>query len=320
VRSPTEETFNLFLRQRRVLSPLRYPGGKRRLAPYVAAALAENGLRPGLFVEPYAGGASVSLELLDLDLVDRVVLADADPMVTAFWKTAFEDKDWLCDRVANVSLDLATWRRMKHTNFRTRRNLALACLYLNRTSFNGSLHPSAGAIGGMAQDGDYLIDCRFPRDRLISRIQACAELKDRIDVLEPQDGMRTLRETRERARREQVSAFYYLDPPFWAKSGKLYRKSFYEPDHERLADALHWVSDKFLLSYDAAPEIVEMYSGHRGLTATEIDLLYTGTARSAGREIVISNLPKMPSETRLWRANEEWAQARKDARAGSRTS
>ncbi len=82
--------------------------------------------------------------------------------------------------------------------------------------------------------------------------------------------------------------FYYLDPPFWAKSERLYRKSFNEPDHERLAEALNWVTDKFLLSYDAAPEIIDLYSEHRNVTVTEIDLLYTGTARSAGREIVIS--------------------------------
>jgi DNA adenine methylase len=314
----TDKIFNLFLRRRRVLSPLRYPGGKRRLAPYIAAALAENGLRPGLFVEPYAGGASVALELLDFDLVDRVVLADADPMVSAFWQTAFHDNDWLCGRVASVSLNLRTWRRMKHTNFTTRRNLALACLYLNRTSFNGSLHPAAGAIGGAAQVSDYSVGCRFPRERLISRLRACATLKDRVDVLDPQDGMKTLREARERGRREAESVFYYLDPPFWAKSEKLYRKSFNEPDHERLAEALHWVTDKFLLSYDAAPEIVDLYSAHRNVRLAEIELLYTGTARSAGREIVISNLPTLPSETRLWRPNEEWSRARKTARAQAR--
>jgi len=54
----SQEIFDLFMSRRTVLSPLRYPGGKRRLAPYVAAALAENDLRPDLFVEPYAGGAA----------------------------------------------------------------------------------------------------------------------------------------------------------------------------------------------------------------------------------------------------------------------
>jgi DNA adenine methylase len=52
------------VQERVVLSPLRYPGGKRRLTPYLAAALTANDLEPDLFVEPFAGGASVALELL----------------------------------------------------------------------------------------------------------------------------------------------------------------------------------------------------------------------------------------------------------------
>src|ERR1700730_5477532 len=53
----------LDLGRRPVLSPLRYPGGKRRLVPYVASAIRANGLEPDVFVEPFAGGASVSLGL-----------------------------------------------------------------------------------------------------------------------------------------------------------------------------------------------------------------------------------------------------------------
>jgi DNA adenine methylase len=313
--SPSQDIFDLFLRRRTVLSPLRYPGGKRRLAPYVAAALAENDLRPGLFVEPYAGGASVALELLQFDLVDRVVLGDQDPVITAFWKTVVDDVDWLCQQVEEVDLDLATWERMKTARFRSRRSLALSCLYLNRTSFNGSLHRRAGPIGGKAQSSQYPIGCRFPRERLVKRLRACAAMADRIEVAQAQDAMQTLRETRARAHRDDRSVFFYLDPPFWSKSELLYRYSFYETDHERLADALHWVADPFLLSYDAAPEIVELYRGHRAATTAAIELLYTGSTRSAGRELVISNLPKLPTETRLWRRNAEWSDARKAARS-----
>src|SRR3954452_17628018 len=99
-----QEVFARFLRNRKVLSPLRYPGGKRRLAPYVAAALAANDLRPDLLVAPFAGGASVSLELLDSELVGHVALGDADPMVAAFWRTVFEDTDWLCRQVESIPL------------------------------------------------------------------------------------------------------------------------------------------------------------------------------------------------------------------------
>lgn len=298
---------------RMILSPLRYPGGKRRLVPYIAATLAENRPKPDLFVEPYAGGASVSLELLHLDLVGRIVIGDADPMISAFWKTILTDVDWLCKQVESVALNLETWERMKQTRFRSRKNLALACLYLNRTSFNGALHRRAGPIGGKTQASEYDISCRFPRERLISRLRSCAKLADRIEVAPAQDAMLTIRQSREKARRENTSIFFYLDPPFWAKSKYLYRRSFTELDHERLADQLQWVRDPFLLSYDPAPEIIELYTGHSAGTVAEIELLYSGSSRSAGAEIVISNVTKLPAETRLWRTSREWQDARRAA-------
>jgi DNA adenine methylase len=63
-----------------VLSPLRFPGGKRRLVPYIAAAIRANGLAPSLLVEPFAGGASVALELLAFGFVERIALGDLDPV------------------------------------------------------------------------------------------------------------------------------------------------------------------------------------------------------------------------------------------------
>jgi D12 class N6 adenine-specific DNA methyltransferase len=55
-----EISWEELLRRRTVHSPLRYPGGKRRLVPYVAALLQANALQPGVLVEPFAGGASVA--------------------------------------------------------------------------------------------------------------------------------------------------------------------------------------------------------------------------------------------------------------------
>jgi len=66
----------------RALSPLRYPGAKRLLLPAIRRLLPEH---VDLLVEPFAGGASVALALLDEGRSDRVALGDADPLVAAFW-------------------------------------------------------------------------------------------------------------------------------------------------------------------------------------------------------------------------------------------
>ena len=59
-----------------IVSPLRYPGAKRRLGGYIASTLSLNSLHPTLLVEPFAGGASVSLQLLSDGYVDQIALAE----------------------------------------------------------------------------------------------------------------------------------------------------------------------------------------------------------------------------------------------------
>jgi site-specific DNA-adenine methylase len=136
---------------------------------------------------------------------------------------------------------------------------------------------------------------------LVKRIQACAALGADVSVAPPDEAMATVKRARERAKKNGWGTFVYLDPPFWSKSDKLYRHSYSAIGHENLADRLHWHKDPFLLSYDPAPEIAELYKAHSARQVTEIELLY-GTTRSAGKELVISNLTRLPSTTQLWRS------------------
>lgn len=311
--SSTADTLEALLRDRTILSPLRYPGGKRRLVPYVASALVANDLKPGLFTEPFSGGASVSLELLHAELVDRIGISDSDPMVAAFWETVFEDADWLCKKIETIPVTLEGWTRFKRGRFTARRWLALACLFLNRTSFNGSLNRRAGPIGGHKQESDYRLDCRFPRERLISRVRACERLAPSVDFVRCEDAGKVVAYARKRAREQGWTTFFYFDPPFWAKSDRLYRLSFQEWQHEELAESLRWLTDSWLLSYDPAPEVAKLYEEHRGVQSAQIELFYTAARRSAGHELVITNLDQLPEETRLWRTESERAASREVA-------
>src|SRR6187399_2470570 len=128
------------------VSPLRYPGAKRWMAPYIARSIDRNDLLPELFVEPFAGGASVSLAQLASGLVRQVVLNDADPMIAAFWQTVFFDTQWLVSKVLETEVTLEEWKRQKSANPSSVRGLAFKCLFLNRTSFSGVLTDRAGPI------------------------------------------------------------------------------------------------------------------------------------------------------------------------------
>jgi DNA adenine methylase len=297
------------VRGRVVLSPLRYPGGKRRLMPYVAATLEANGLRPDLFVEPFTGGGSVALELLATGRVEKIGLAERDPYVASFWQTVFFDSDWLCSRVRSIEVSLAKWEWMKRTEFTTIRNQAIACLFLNRTSFNGALNGRAGPIGGKAQRSSYKIDCRFPRERLVRRIRACARLADKVAFVRLASALDVVADVHREFQEDSV--FFYFDPPFWAKSSRLYRYSFNTADHEQLATALRYLEKPYLLSYDPAPEVERLYQQHDKAKIERVELLYTATQRTAEEELVITNLEETPQDTRLWRTHAEWTQLRR---------
>lgn len=296
---------------RAVISPLRYPGGKRRLVPYVAAALRVNDLQPDLFVEPFAGGASMALELAATGAVRQIGLADRDPWIASFWQTVFEDCDWICRHVECIDVNLATWDRLKRTKAKSRRWQALACLFLNRTSFNGALHPRAGPIGGRVQTGPYDLACRFPRERLVKRLRACEQLAadGRVAWVRRAPALDVIRDARLQCQREGLQLFAYLDPPFWAKSRELYRYSFADREHGELAQALRWLREPWLLSYDVSPGIQKLYARHDARRAN-VELLYTATQRTAYEELVITNLAGLPIDTRLWRTQEEWMQLR----------
>lgn len=280
-------------------SPLRYPGGKRRLAPFVADLLRASGGPVGTFVEPFAGGASVGLHVLGTGLAQRVVLGERDPLVAAFWRVASRDADWLVDRIRRSRPTLDEWNRLRASAPRSDRAKAWKALFLNRTSFSGILSRTAGPIGGQSQTSAYDIGCRFPVDTLVRRVRQVAAMGDRIDVVETGWEATLLAAT-------APGAFVYLDPPFYRKADRLYRYCFTARDHTALRDAVARLDAPFLLSYDAAPEIEALYGGvahvHR------VELLYAATERARlvpARELLITNVDAVPASTRLWRSDRE---------------
>jgi DNA adenine methylase len=299
----------LALRRREVsiLSPLRYPGAKRRLAGYIAETLRLNALRPRLFVEPFAGGASVALQLLNDDVVDQVALGEKDPLVASFWKIVFNDPDWLVDQIARIPVTLEQWDHFRHAQLVTDRDRALACLFLNRTSFSGILARRAGPLGGRAQTSENTISCRFPVPTLVKRIQQAAALRDRVLFVEDTNWRETIRRV-EVLRLSQGQVFYYLDPPFYFKADRLYSCYFRHDDHVALRDVIVELEQPWLLSYDPAPPVVALYA-ENGHGASQLDLIYSAAASGAlvrAQELIITNLPHLPAESRLWRSSVEW--------------
>lgn len=67
-------------------SPLRYPGGKGKLASFMKTIIENTGHKGGMYIEPFAGGAGIALDLLLNNTVSEIVINDYDKGIYSFWK------------------------------------------------------------------------------------------------------------------------------------------------------------------------------------------------------------------------------------------
>ena len=119
-------------------TPLRYPGGKAKLAEYIKTIIRANKLYDGEYVEPYAGGAAIGLELLFQEYVTAIHINDLSQPVYSFWKAVLHDTDELCRLVKNTRLTVTSWDRQKRIFANPRDHgytqLGFATFFLNRTN------------------------------------------------------------------------------------------------------------------------------------------------------------------------------------------
>lgn len=251
-------------------SPLRYPGGKRRLANYVKLILLKNGLVGGDYAEIYAGGAAVALELLFSEFVKVIHINEYDRGVYAFWDSVVNNNDALCRRIMEVDVCIEEWERQRAVlveNDADPMDLAVATFYLNRTNRSGII--SRGVIGGKMQNGPWRMDARFNKADLVKRISKIGKRRsqirvhnlDAIDFIMQTDTIMGL------------NSLVYLDPPYWVK-GKvlLYTNGYQEDDHHLLAKHMEAYKHKWIVSYDYVDPILELYRPFRSVA---YDINYT---------------------------------------------
>jgi Site-specific DNA methylase len=244
-------------------------------------------------VEPFCGGASASIALLESNCVEQIAINDADPLVAQLWDVVFsgKDSDWLAEQVMTVPLTIDEWRKQKSLEPHNPRQAALKCLYLNRTSFNGIIH-KAGPLGGWSQN-KRTVGVRFNRERLALRIKELSTLRDRVTMVGNNNW-----ESFCKRMISNSKCFFYLDPPYYHKAEALYGYYFDNKEHIRLRDYLTNFNVPWMLSYDDAPEIRELYHG-RSFKARIIDSTYSthpmGGASHVGREVLYSNLSRLPA-------------------------
>ena len=266
-------------------SPLRYPGGKGKMSPFFKDVIETNNLRGCTYYELYAGGSAIALDLLLSNVVQQIVLNDADYHIYSLWNSILNDTDNFLRKLKNCTISIQSWKRhrniyLDHTNH-SELEVGFSTFFLNRCNRSGIL-TKAGPIGGIEQKGNYLIDARFNKKELIKRIKKIALRRNDISIFNL-DTLNFIQQFRELL--NSPTSFIYMDPPYYQKGGTLYLNHYSNQDHVDIANELERMRNlKWIVTYDHVPEIENLYATFR---TTSFSLNYSLQQIRKAKEIMI---------------------------------
>lgn len=263
-------------------SPLRYPGGKNKLSTFIAKICIDNKVN-GHYVEPYSGGAAVALFLLLEGFVEKITINDKDRSIYAFWHSVLNNTNKLCELIEKAELSIPEWRRQKEIQLNKKTadllSLGFSTFYLNRTNRSGIIN--AGVMGGIEQNGNYLMDCRFNKADLIQRIKNIAKHKKNIRLYR-KDAVKLIDKIQEETNNESI--IFYFDPPYYLKASSLYMNHYEDDDHKIVSDKIKNIQNiKWIVSYDNVDEIQELYAE---CAKKEFSFKHTAYESRIGKEIM----------------------------------
>ena len=282
-------------------TPLRYPGGKRRLFAFVGRLLEVNQLWNVQYVEPCAGGASLALALLYEEYASSIYINDLSRPVFAFWHSVLNDADELCRKIDQTEVTIDEWYRQravyKNNDTVDLSTLGFATFFLNRTNRSGII--GGGVIGGKKQTGGWKLNCRFTKEELIRRIRRVSRYGNRIHLYQ-QDALDFTNNVVARLE-GNVLAFY--DPPYIEKGKSLYLDNYELDDHRELANRVRRLGQPWIVTYDYDAAVrYDLFPDYRRLS---FELSYSAQHRCRGREAMFfANRLQMPDD---WKTEEKMA-------------
>jgi DNA adenine methylase len=208
-------------------SPLRYPGGKSWLAPTIVDELRRMKNAPKVFLEPFAGGASVGLAILMYSLCEHLVLVEKDQDVAALWEVIFSSRaEQLARRIIEFDPTREHITSVLEAAPKATADRAFRILLRNRVTHGGRLTRSGGLLRN-GERGNGVLSRWYPVT-IATRIRMLARLSDFVTVVHG-DGIDTMRE---HAGRKTTCMF--VDPPYTADAKdpgtRLYEH--FDIDHE----------------------------------------------------------------------------------------
>lgn len=234
-------------------SPFRYPGGKTWLIPHIRDWLKSRKPKPARLIEPFAGGAAVSMTAAFEALASHVIFSELDPRVAAVWRVITNGQaEWLAEQILAFDLTEENVKAELAREPVQLREIAFQTILRNRVQRGGIMAPGAGLI--KTGEKDRGLRARWYPVTLARRIREINAQKSKLTFIEG-DAFTLINENA-----EDADAVFYVDPPYTEAAKRLYLN--WEIDHEVLFSALAECKGDFLMSYDNTPDILALVKKH----------------------------------------------------------
>jgi len=232
--------------QKGLKSPFRYAGGKSWFVKIASKWMANRTVRAKLLVEPFAGGANISLSAIHANLVDEVEFSELDRDVAAAWKSMLNGHAvWLAKKIR--AFPIGRRKVIEHLEQKpaTLHDRAFHCLLRNRTARGGVIADGAGLIR-KGEDGMGVRSRWYPQT-ISDRIAAISDFREKLNFFQC-DGFRLIQK-----HKNKKTALFFVDPPYTKAARRLYRH--WDIDHKRLFRVLRQVKGDVLMTYDDTSEV-----------------------------------------------------------------
>ena len=260
-------------------TPLRYPGGKSRVAPMLLEKF-PSGIKE--FREPFLGGASVALLFSQKHPEIPVWVNDKYEYLYNFWVTLQEDGDNLSDVLVGIKEDHSTEEKAKELFISAKEEISKADPFrkavlfwiLNKCSYSGLTENSSFSASASRQN----FTTRGAKHlKNISEIIQHWEITnlDYTEVLQPDgDGV-----------------FCFLDPPYkigsylYGTNAEMH-KSF---DHDDFIAQCKKCPNKWMVTYN---NDIDLKEGYKGYNQEEFRITYGMKHRADNRhksELLVTN-------------------------------
>jgi len=280
---------------------LRYPGGKKRQAKFLAPVLTP--CRE--FREPFFGSGAVTFGVLGLpNCPERVWINDLDPGIASLWTAVIREPAALITAIEAFVPSVEAFKDFKESLLQnvpmSDVERGLQKLAVHQMSFSGLGTKAGSPIGGWTQGPEnikqYDVGCRWNPTTLVGHVSHLhGVLAGRV-----REGRCTAYDALDVINAPGDDVSIYADPPYVVAGESLYQYGYPEEAlHRGLAAALLACPHRWLLSYDDDPRVRTLYEGAPGVAVDVATWAYTINSQkdNPGQELLIRRgivKPAMP--------------------------